>query len=294
MRLTYACGVPGPNFDRDAAERVIRRAINLDDATAPSAPDRVSETALREAAEELGIDIAAVRRAAAEERLGMLTERSTVSDRLVGPSTLLAVHPFAASSADAFAAVDSWLTGTGGFRRVRSASHGEVYHRRKDPMAKAQRAVRSVSGRENLEAGITEVVLIVEPLDDGSSLVGLVVDRSLGQRATVASSVAVVGAGSIATGTAAFDVEQFAPLWLGLPVSALVATGVIAGRRYAVRETDSNMNSVLGSIARSDRRIERSTGESAVAGVADLITRGSSLKRTLFPGPTSQPQRKKR
>ena len=293
MKLTYACSVSEQNFDRDAAERVIRRAINLDDAAAPAAPDRVSEMALSEAAEELGIDVTAVRRAAAEERLGMLRDKATVSDRLVGPSTLLAVHPFEAPATEAFAAVDGWLTGTGGFRRVRLAQHGEVYHRRKDPMAKAQRAVRSVSGRESLEAGITEVVLIVEPLDRESSLVGFVVDRTLGQKATLVSSGFIGGAGSLGSGLMALGPGPW-PLWFGVPASALVATGIVAGRRAALRETDSNLNAILGSIARADGRSGRSAGESAVAGVADLITRGSSLRRALFKPPTSPPQRRTR
>ena len=72
-------------LDRDAAERVLRRAVRLDEVSGADADHRVSVRALLDAADELGIDRAEVRRAVVEEELGLLEEHPRRSDALLGP-----------------------------------------------------------------------------------------------------------------------------------------------------------------------------------------------------------------
>ena len=280
MKLAYHLSMAASSFDRDAAERVIRRAIELDDDAGADAPHRLNESALAEAAAELGIDVTAVRRAAAEERVGLLGGEPTIADRLVGPGLVLAAHPFAASSEAAEQQVDAWLRRHGGFRKVAMRATGAEYRRRSDPVASLQRAARSVSGRELLESGVDRLRVLIEPLEADECLVAFVVDRTMGQRAAAVGVGSIAGIGSLTS--VGFTLSGSEPALVGIPASIGLAAAIAIGRRLAVRETTTNLGGVLAAIAvASDPRSPSSTlpGNDALASVTSLLNRGSTLLR---------------
>ena len=271
----------GDTFDRSAAERIIRRAIELDDAVSPAAPDRLSESALREAAEELGIDVAAVRQAAAEERLGIHPDPPSLLERLVGTSRILAVRPFDCPPAEALERVDAWMRRASGFRRISASGNSAEYRRRTDPMAAVQRVSRSITGREHLASSIDRLEVLVEPLEDGTSLVGFSVDREIGQTATLVSAGAVAGGGSIASVLLAGPITDEWYLMFGVPAALIAGWGIGAARKLSLKETEVNLNGVAQAIASEPTfgEFAGAAAANAVRGFAGIVNRGVTARR---------------
>ncbi len=232
-------------FDRDAAERVLRRAIDLAelDVLAPSRQD-ISEQALAEAAEDLGLDVAAVRLAAAEERLGVLAQDSSNLDRVAGPAVVSATRMIERPASELVEVVDQWLRRHGALRRRRldERSLFAEYSRRSDPMAWVQRGARAVRGREHLRR-VRRLRVVVQPVDTGRSVVALVADLQMERTAAVTGGSTVAGVGSavsvleVASSTAWW--------WLGVPASAAVGLGMVRQRARGVPDVEAALQGVL-------------------------------------------------
>ena len=236
-------------FDRDAAERVLRRAIELaerdhlrDDL------DGVSEQALVEAADELGVDVGAVRRAAAEERLGVLDHEHRLVDRIAGPATVSATRFVDGAADQVMGLVDAWLRRTGGLKRRRLDAHGLTadYVRRSDAVAGMQRTLRSVTGREDL-GRVRRVRVVVQPVDATRCVVALVADLE------VERTVAIVGGSSVAGVGSAVSVVQAVttwPLWwAGVPASLAAGVGLLRLRVRSVPDTEVSLQGVLDRVS---------------------------------------------
>ncbi|MHB1139505.1 MAG: hypothetical protein ACYC2O_11150, partial [Microthrixaceae bacterium] len=127
-------GATRPEFDRDAAERVLRRAVRLSELhDAHPYHGGVSEQALIEAADELGVDVEVVRRAAIEERLGLLVEARRRGDQLVGVGRIRVHRDVDGTPEQALELVDAWLRRVGTFRPLRGDATSARYTRRGDP-----------------------------------------------------------------------------------------------------------------------------------------------------------------
>ena len=241
-------------FDHDAAERVLRRAIDLAEQQ-PGGSDRgLSESALIEAAEELGVDPAAVRLAAAEERVGVLATRPARADRLVGPAVLSATRVIDLPCDGAMDAVDRWLRRVGSLRRQRR-SDGDGpgvtawYTRRSDPAAGLQRTMRSVSGQEQL-GRVGRLRVDTGALDDGRSLVVLTADLGVERTAVLAGGSTVAVAGSTASVAATFASVPW--VWIGIPASAAVGLGAFRIRAHGLPDVQMSLDGVLDRIAAGD------------------------------------------
>jgi hypothetical protein len=221
-------------LDREAAERVLRRAVELDDLS-PAGRD-VSERALLEAADELGIDGDDLRRAIAEERLGLLTDHHRRGDGVLGPDRFLAVR-----------VLDGRPERGRGLRRVRRAEGWSEYARRSDPVAAAQRAARKVQGKERL-AHVRRLRVLVADAGARRALVGLVVDASTSRTAAAAGGGAVAASG-VATAGATVAAGLPPVAWIWVPVAAVTGAGVVAARRSYVSDIGIELESVLDAIA---------------------------------------------
>ncbi len=240
-------------FDREAAERVLRRAIHLADAAErSSADDGLAEQALIEAAEELGLDAGAVRLAAAEERLGLLHDgHGGVLDRLAGPAEVTASALVESSAADTMAHADEWLRRHGSLRRRRHDPEALVatYTRRSDFAANVQRSVRSVLGREQLDK-VRHLKLAVAAVDDDHSAIVLVGDLSTDRSATAAAGLSIAGIGSAFSVAGAFTGTGI--LWLGVPASIAAGFGVLRWRVAALADVRGALDGVLGRVVAAD------------------------------------------
>jgi hypothetical protein len=234
-----------PALDRDAAERVLRRAVELDDLPAEHGRD-ISERALIEAAQELGIDAAEVQRAIAEERLGLLAGDARPGDVLLGPDRYAAARIVDGDRTGALDLVDLWLRRGGTLRRVRRQDGWAEYTRRRDPVAAVQRAALTVNGQERL-AHVRRLRVLAADAGAGRTLVGLVVDVSASRAAAAAGGVTVAATGIVTAGATALTWVPWA--WLGVPVAAAGGVGVMAARKGYVADVDDELEAVLDLVA---------------------------------------------
>jgi hypothetical protein len=242
------------DFDRDAAERVLRRAIELADDVSDRSEWGISEQALIEAADELGIDPAVVRRAATEERVGSLVEHHPRADRLVGPAVVGVSRILDVPGDEALARVDRWLRRHGALRRQRlddGSGGGGVAHytRRSDPAAGVQRALRSVAGHEDL-GRVRRLAVTCAPIDAERSLVQLRADLTSERTIALAGGSSVAAVGSTVSIAQVFAGSPW--LWLGVPASAALGVGVLRARAHGLPDIELALAGVLDRVAADD------------------------------------------
>lgn len=240
-------------LEREAAERVLQRAVELDDGDG-AADHRISLGALLDAADELGIDRSEVHRAVHEEQLGMLGRRTRRSDRLLGPDRFAAVRVVDGAPERLRVLLDDWLRRGGVLRRTReleAPDGGDTaidYARRTDAVAGVQRAFRSAVGTERL-AHVRRIRAVVTDLGDGRSALGLIVDASRSR------SNAAAGAGAVALGGSLGSVAALhgAPVLLGVAASATAGVGVMALRRSWTAGVPEELDALLDAVAAGRR-----------------------------------------
>lgn len=260
-------------FDRAAAERILQRAIELEDVRDDEPFRGLSEATLREAADELGIPATAVQQAAAEERLGVLAGAARRLDRIVGPGAVTAVRVVDGRRGDVLAHADEWLR-RAAFRRRRYSPSFAEYSRRGDPVAVAQRAVRSVGGHEGLKT-VRNLRVTAEPIGVDSTVLAFVVDLEGQRTATLAGGSTLAGGGSTAAvlGQVAVGTHW---LWLGIPGSAAAGYGILRARARGLGSVETELQGALDRIAAAD------LPPNAFAGVRDRVVAqgfGRSVRR---------------
>jgi hypothetical protein len=259
-------------LDREAAERVLRRTVELDGID-DGVDHRVSVQALLDAADELGIDRAEVRRAVVEEELGLLDRPARWTDALLGPDRFVVARVLIGTADEVAERVDAWMRRGRVLRRSRSTRTGDgpgwvEYARRTDPVAAAQRAARAVRGGERL-AHVRRVRVVVTELDERRCVVGLLVDASRSRRNAAAGGTAVS-----VTGTAA-SLVALAPPWGvagavgGVAASVAAGAGVMWARKAYTSEVDEELESVLDAVASGERP------PSVIEGVTSRLLRTS-------------------
>lgn len=215
---------------RDAAERVLRRAVELGDQPG-DADDSFDVEVLIEAAADLGVPGTAVQRALAEEQAGLLLGDVARLDRLVGPATISVARVVDMHGAGALALTDEWLRRQWAFKRVRASDTVAEYRRRTDMVASMQRAARSVSGKENADK-IRNLRVVVREVRPCASIVALVVDLETSRSFAEMGAGVIAGGGTLMSAIATWSLDWLA-LWplLGIPTSLAMGAGVLVTRK---------------------------------------------------------------
>lgn len=276
---TLAAMVPDRShagFDRAAAERVLRRAIELHDAQWDDRDDlRLDEAVLREAAEELGVDPATVRQAAAEERLGVLVGSPHRGDRLVGPGRLVATRIVELGADAALERADLWLRKVDAFRRRRRGARSAEYSRRGDVVAAVQRGARTLAGHEGVSA-LRTLTVMVEPVGDHHAVLALVADLERQRRQTVVAGGSVAAGGTAAASSAALIATPY--WWLAVPGSLAAGAGLLRARARGLGDVQTSLDGLADWIA-SDQPLPSvlgGVGPSAVGRqLADTVGAGA-------------------
>jgi hypothetical protein len=256
-------------IDREAAERVLRRAVELDD-TPRDPSEQVSVEALLEAASDLGMDPSTVHRAVAEEQAGLLDPHTSALDRLAGPQAVSASRVVGTPVEETMSLVDEWLRRAWAFKRVRGTEVDVLYRRRTDPVAAVQRATRSVTGKENAEK-VRQLRVMGHGVDPHRTLLAVVVDLQASRTAVEVGGASVGGAGVVASATTALASTPW--LWLGVPASVAAGLGVMATRRAWTRGIDDELEGLLDKVA-AGRPPEAVLGELTGRLLGDLGRRG--------------------
>lgn len=240
---------PPRRLDRDAADRVLRRAIELgEQAESGHEVDGLDEQALVQAAEELGMDPTSVHLAVAEERLGILRDRQAGRlDRLAGPAVVTASALVERHPEEMLDTADRWLRRHGALRRAQRDDSAWVttYSRRTDVLAGVQRSVRSFMGREHL-GRIRRLQVGVAPVGENRCTIALIVDVSIDRHATVAAGSSIAAVGSAAS--AALALTEAAPLLLGVPLSVGAGLAVLRWRAMTMPDLERTLDGVLARI----------------------------------------------
>ncbi len=252
----------GPKrLPRDAAERVLRRAVVLGDQ-----PGDVDDTfdieVLIAAAGDLGVPGTAVQRAIAEEQAGLLAGEPNLLDRWVGPAAISAARVVALDRVAALSLTDQWLRSQWAFKRVRGTESVAEYRRRTDMVASMQRTARSMSGKDNADK-VRNLRVVVHDLPTvagadadadatGSTIVAVLVDLESSRVFAEMGGGVVAGGGTFLSAIAtvanvandAAGLVQALPL-LGIPVSAGMGLGVLATRKAWTRGIDVALEGLL-------------------------------------------------
>lgn len=269
---------PSARIDRDAAERVIRRAVSLTEVD--PGDGGLSVDALLDAADELGMDRSEVERALAEERVGLLADEPRVGDRWLGADRVVVARVVDGSPDEVLERLDAWMRLGRVLRRVRLAPDRAVYARRGDPAAIAQRTVRAARGGERL-ARVRRLVATVVAVGADRSMVALSVDTSASRLTAAAGATTVAATGVVTAGVAA--VEWLPWAWVGVPVALAGGAGVAAARRAYLADVDEDLEAVLDELAAGRRPVTLvDTVTSRLVGATD---RGVAAFRSRRPGP---------
>ncbi|MCZ7628187.1 MAG: hypothetical protein M5U19_03430 [Microthrixaceae bacterium] len=253
-------------LSRDAADRVLRRAVEL--GGQPGDEDDLFDVeVLIEAAADLGVPGTAVQRALAEEQAGLLAGDPGRLDRLVGPAVVSVARVVDLDGAAALELTDEWLRRQWTMKRVRSGDGVAEYRRRTDMVASMQRTARSISGQENADK-IHNLRVVVREVPSSASIVALVVD--LGTSRTFAE----MGAGAVAAGGTLMSVVPVlgtgpAAALLGIPASMAVAAGMLVVRRAWTGGIDLAMEGLL------DRVEARDAPPTVIGGFTGRLRAGS-------------------
>jgi hypothetical protein len=237
-------------FDREAAERVLHRAVQLSDhAQDDHGALAISERALVEAADELGVASGSVLQAISEERLGLLDSPRRRADRLVGPATVTSVRIAEGTPDELLDALDAWLRHAGALRRQRRGGNEASYRRRSDAVAGVQRTLRSLTGEEDLRR-VDRLSVRVRQVDPGRCLVALEADLRVERAVALAGGSGVAGLGSAASSLFALGGTEW--LWLGVPASAAAGVGILAARAAGVPDVQVALDGVLDRVVAKD------------------------------------------
>jgi hypothetical protein len=187
-------------LNRTAIERVLARAAELHNAEGLGDPtDVVSETQLLEIAREVGLSLASVRQAIAEERTRIAIDTTNETGwltRVAGPGIVSATRVVYGRSADVMAALDTWMQREECLQVQRRFSDRVVWEARMDWFNTIRRGLK-LGGRSYQLCRAESVAATVIQIDDERVLVRLDADVTP-KRTTQARIGGVAAAGGVA------------------------------------------------------------------------------------------------
>ncbi len=181
-----------PSIPRDALERVLARATELQGTTG-DATEALSESRLLEVAREVGIDASHLKQALAEERARVAFDApggGPILDAL-GSAIVGAQRVVPGSASDVQARIDAWLPRMEGLAVRRRMPQRTSWEPRHDPIGNALRALGTGGRRFDL-VRVDQLIATVTPVDDAKSVVRFDVELSGVRRAQRNAALAVV------------------------------------------------------------------------------------------------------
>ncbi|HEX6628695.1 MAG TPA: hypothetical protein VF105_12135 [Gemmatimonadaceae bacterium] len=233
-------------LDRQALERVLARAAELQGATAmPESGDLISENQLLEIGKEVGLSPATLNQALAEERtrINVPEERGLVA-QVAGAGYASATRTVAGNQRDILATIDTWMVRDECLQVQRRFADRITWEPQRGLFGKLRRTV-NVSGRGFYLMDAAQVSATVMPVDSSRVVVRLDADIH-------ASRSRRVGMGGFlgAMGLAGSGVIGLGLIIAHIPL--LIAAGAVVipltGSGFAAYQIAKSHRTVLGSV----------------------------------------------
>jgi len=242
-----------PPLDRQALERVLARAAELQGASAlPESGDLISEGQLLEIGNEVGLSPAVLNQALAEERtrVSVPEERGLVA-QIAGAGFATATRTVPGTSRDILATIDSWMQRDECLQVQRRFADRITWEPQRGLFGKLRRTV-NVSGRGYYLMDAGQVSATVLPVDSSRVVVRLDADIHASRARRVGIGGFVGAMGAAASGV----------IGLGLVVAHLplfIAAGAVvlpfAGSTFAAYKVARTHRGVLSSVQLSLEQI---------------------------------------
>ena len=264
-------GPAGERLGRDALERVLSRAAELQAVDADPSDAMLTEEQLLEVGREVGLSPQHIRQALAEERSRPLVpEEHGGMARVFGAARVHATRTVRASADSVFHLLDLWM------QREESM---QVRRRLADRMTWEPRSGFITEVRRGLNLGgfgyhlsrAEEVAATVVPVDRDRVLVRLEADLANVRFQRVASGGAVVGGGAVGTAVL-LALGFFAPVAV-IPAGIAVIGGYFVARSHAplVVRAQTSLEKLLDRLERGD---ETGSRQQIAGSREQLLSRG--------------------
>lgn len=264
----------GPKIDREALERIIRRAAELQ-AGEKDIGEGLTDQELYQLGQDVGIGDRYLRQALLEERTRAEVEpRSGLLVWLAGPDRVAASRTIPRSGRDVEAALQSWMTEGELLQVKRRYPEQTTWEAQQGAYASLKRAFGS-RGRRYTLARAREVAGAISEVDDRHCHVQLVADVGNALKEQLTGATVLGGIGVAGTG-AALAIGVMAPVAV-IPVAFFGLLAMVVARRQRQRAAET-----LVALEQVLDRLEH--GEADGAGDArthPLVRVADEIRRTL-------------
>ena len=263
-------------LDRQALERVLARAAELQGATAiPESSDLISESQVHEIAKEVGLSPATVSQALAEERtrIHVPEERGLVA-QIAGAGFATATRTVPGNSRDVLATIDMWMVREECLQVQRRFADRITWEPQRGLFGKIRRTV-NVSGKGFYLMDAAQVSATVLTVDSSRVVVRLDADIHPSRARRVGVS-GFVGA-------------------IGLAVSGVIGLGLVIAHLPLIVAAAATVIPIAGSgvgayqIAKSHRTVLSSV-QLALEQILDRLEHGEFTRATLLGTIASRPR----
>ncbi|MBM4193214.1 MAG: hypothetical protein FJ202_02375 [Gemmatimonadetes bacterium] len=227
---------PGTALTRDAIERVLGRAAELQSAREGSTGSELSETQLVELAREVGLSADAMRQAIAEERARLpIEEGVSLAKLLLGSAVLSAGRAVPLTAGRAFATLDDWMQRTESLQLKRRGMGQMSWEPKVDFVSAIRRTLR-VGGRGFHLAQASEVIAVVADAGDGRAHARLAASLPDARGRHMTGAVVATVAGLL-VGVPGWMIATEAGLPLAAALALVPAVGLPLGAFLIARRT---------------------------------------------------------
>ena len=264
---------------RDALERVLARAAELQSVDADPADAMLTESQLLEVGREVGLSPQHIRQALAEERSRVLVpEEHGGMARIFGAARVHASRTVRASAESVFRSLDIWMQREESLQVKRRLADRMTWEPRSGFITEVRRGL-NIGGFGYHLSKAEEVAATVVPVDRDRVLVRLEADLANVRFQRVASGGAVVGGGAVGTAIL-LALGFFAPVAV-IPAGIAAIGGYFISRSHAplVARAQTSLEQLLDRLERGE---ETGSRQQAPGSREQLLSRGLDF---LLKGP---------
>lgn len=263
-------GIQG-RLSRDALERVLARAAELQAGDADPADATLTEEQLLEVGREVGLSPQHVRQALAEERSRVLIpEEQGGMARVFGTARVHASRTVRGTVESVFRALDVWMQREESMQVKRRLADRMTWEPRSGFITEVRRGL-NIGGFGYHLSRAEEVAATVVPVDGERALVRLEADLANVRLQRVAGGGALFGGGAIGTAVL-LALGFFAPIAI-IPVGVAAVGGYFVARSHTplVTRAQTSLEQLLDRLERGE---DAGGGRQVAGGREQLIARG--------------------